>query len=600
MHTSVDIAPTKTLFDFILFFVKKQWVKFTFITLFWLAYSVDQAVFPLLFGKIIDGFASYAGDRSQAWAVLCGPILAAILFWVCIEVSFRAGGLLMAFTFPRLEKQIRMYLFSYLQNQSVNYFSAHFTGNITTKISDMVDNMSHVLNLTLTLFIPAIGGVLLAIFTFSQLSPFFGALLAGWALIHIGISVFFGLQCSHYSYIHSETRSRLNGRLVDSLSHYLAVKLFANKSYELKYVGALQKEERSQNQYQLLYTEKVRFLISICAFSGPGLAINTYAYWSWVNHLISVGDIVRIFNTSWNIVIMLWWTSIELPNFFREIGVCRQALSLLQEPLTVTDLPAAKPLQVSEGKIEFKDVHFHYKGTTPLFTNKSVVIEPGQKVGLVGYSGSGKSTFVNLILRLFDIQSGRILIDGQDISKVTQTSLRGEISVIPQEPSLFHRTLMENIRYGRVDASDAEIIEAAKQAHAHDFIMALSQGYETLAGERGVSISGGQRQRIAIARAILKNSSLLILDEATSALDARVEAKIQESFVHLMQGKTTLVIAHKLSTLLTMDRILVFDKGKIVEDGTHKSLLAKGGIYKTLWETQVDGFLPPSPMAHKQ
>jgi len=289
---------------------------------------------------------------------------------------------------------------------------------------------------------------------------------------------------------------------------------------------------------------------------------------------------------------VLWWTSLELPTFFQEIGICQQALTILQDPITLQDAEDATPLKVPHGKIQFQKVHFHYKGTSPLFSDKSLVIQPGQKVGLVGYSGSGKTTFVNLILRLFDIQSGHILIDDQDIASVTQESLRKSITLIPQDPSLFHRTLMENIRYGRVDATDEEIIEAARLAHAHEFIMELPQGYHTLVGERGIKVSGGQRQRIAIARAILKNAPILVLDEATSALDSFTETHIQESFANLMENKTTIVIAHRLSTLLNMDRILVFDQGRIVEDGTHTSLLAKEGIYHSLWRAQVRGFLP--------
>ncbi|MBX9620427.1 MAG: ATP-binding cassette domain-containing protein [Alphaproteobacteria bacterium] len=327
-------------------------------------------------------------------------------------------------------------------------------------------------------------------------------------------------------------------------------------------------------------------------FFGPGLALNGYAYWCWSHHLITVGDIVVIFNTSWNIIISLWWASIELPNAFKEIGICRQALTLLQVPVSLVDAPGAKDIAVKEGKIQFQKVHFQYGKSTALFTNKSVLIQPGQKIGLVGFSGSGKSTFVNLILRLFDISSGQILIDGQDIAKVTQDSLRKSIALIPQDPTLFHRTIIENIRYGRPEASDEEVIVAAQRAHAHEFIMTLSEGYHTLVGERGVKLSGGQRQRIAIARAILKDAPILILDEATSALDSVTEALIQESLSHLMEGRTTIVVAHRLSTLLDMDRLLVFDQGKIVEDGSHAALVKKEGLYKTLWSAQVGGFLP--------
>jgi ATP-binding cassette subfamily B protein len=253
---------------------------------------------------------------------------------------------------------------------------------------------------------------------------------------------------------------------------------------------------------------------------------------------------------------------------------------------------------VSQGHIEFSKVKFQYHGAYSLFQNKSVTIDAGQKVGLVGYSGSGKSTFVNLILRFYDVVEGQILIDGQDISKVTQESLRRAIAMIPQDPSLFHRSLMDNIRYGRLTASDEEVIAASQKAHADDFINVLPEAYEVLVGERGVKLSGGQRQRIAIARAVLKNAPILILDEATSQLDSVTESRIQDSLWELMQDKTTLVIAHRLSTLLHMDRILVFDKGHIVEDGTHNELLNIRGLYKTLWDAQVGGFLPDKKENH--
>lgn len=592
MRRPQDTAPSKTLFGFIVFFLKKQWLAFVLIQLFWLAWAFDQTIFPLLFGKIIDGFTNYGGDRDSAWAILKGPIIAAILFWIGIEISFRVGGTLMAFAFPKLDKQIRMYLFSHMHDQSHAYFSTQFAGNISTKISDMVDNVNHALQLVFTLFFPVFVAVVIATFIFYQLSPFFALVLLGWALIHVGIGITYSIRCTYYSHIHSETRSQLNGRIVDSLSNYFAVKNFSNKRYEISYVGALQKREKQQNKQQLIYIEKVRAILGVLTFLGPGIALNGYAYWCWAHHLITVGDIVIIFNTSWNIIMMLWWSSIELPNFFKELGICQQALSLLQAPITLVDTPKAQALKVPHGKIQFQKVHFQYENAAPLFSNKSVTIQPGQKVGLVGYSGSGKTTFVNLILRLYDIQSGHILIDGQDIATVTQDSLRKAIALIPQDPTLFHRSLMENIRYGRPDASDEEVVVAAQKAHAYEFIMSLPQGYHTPVGERGMKLSGGQRQRIAIARAILKNAPILILDEATSALDSVTEAQIQESLATLMEGRTTIVIAHRLSTLLHMDRLLVFDRGKIIEEGDHKSLIAKKGLYQSLWKAQVGGFLP--------
>ena len=290
-----------------------------------------------------------------------------------------------------------------------------------------------------------------------------------------------------------------------------------------------------------------------------------------------------------NIINSVYSLSLTLRKFIIDWGTVSQALSILINAPIMKDLPE---LKVNEGNIHFNSVGFRYKNDIGLFENLSVKIPSGQKVGLVGYSGSGKSTFVNLILGLYEVTSGAIIIDNQNINACTADSLRSSIGMIPQESSLFHRNLIENIRYGQVDATDEEVIKGSKLAHAHEFIEKLPNKYASLVGERGVKLSGGQRQRIAIARAILKDAPILIMDEATSALDSITEHLIQESLDHLMQGKTTLVVAHRLSTLLNMDRILVFSEGVIVQDGTHSDLLKIDGLYKLLWSSQVGGFLP--------
>lgn len=289
---------------------------------------------------------------------------------------------------------------------------------------------------------------------------------------------------------------------------------------------------------------------------------------------------------------LMWHTMYQVDEFNRAVGKCKQSLDFLITPLEIQDKEDATPLNCNKGEIVFDKVKFHYQGINPLFQNKSITIQSGQKVGLVGFSGSGKSTFVNLILRLYDINEGSIFIDNQNIKNVTQDSLRQNIAMIPQDPTLFHRSIMENIAYGKIDATDLEVIEAARKAHADDFINKLPLKYASLVGERGVKLSGGQRQRISIARAILKDAPILILDEATSQLDSIIENYIQESLFKLMENKTTLVIAHRLSTLLHMDRILVFDQGKIIQDGSHHELLIQDGLYKTMWNAQVGGFLP--------
>ncbi len=309
---------------------------------------------------------------------------------------------------------------------------------------------------------------------------------------------------------------------------------------------------------------------------------------------VSAGDFALVLTLSITFMWGIHDMGKQMQRYSKVVGTCNQALSIIKQPHEITDLPNAQPLQVTQGQLSFREVSFHYENNKPLFKNLTITINPGEKVGLVGYSGGGKSTFIKLILRLMEIQSGQILIDDQDIKEVTKGSLRRQIGTIPQEPELFHRSILENIKFARVSATDEEVIDAAKKARCHDFIMDLPEQYQSLVGERGVKLSGGQKQRIAIARAFLKNAPILLLDEATSSLDSLTENEIHEALHEVMANKTTIVIAHRLSTLKDMDRILVFVNGEIVEDGSLENLLKNqyGHFYK-LWQMQAEGFIPP-------
>lgn len=587
-----DLPLPKTLLAFFWHFLKKHWVILLMIQIFSFAWSLDHTLWPYVIMKLIDAITHFAGDKADAWHALSVPIIMGLILWITVEISFRLSGILSVHLFPRLEADTRMSMFDYVLDHSHLYFSNHMAGAIANKISDMPQSMTRLLQQIIHLFLPVGLALIISTILFAQISFFFALILVGWVTVHMAICLGFSKKCDKYSYIHAEARSQLSGKIVDSLTNSTNVRLFARNRFEHEYLSLFQDDELRKHRKSLWFIEKMKMALGVASFLGAGLALNWYMLYSWQQGNLSAGEVVFIFNTTWNITMMAWLAGLELPLLFKEIGVCRQALTIIQDLHDITDNRDAKDIKVTQGEIVFDHVTFHYLKHQNLFEDKTIQIKAGQKLGLVGFSGSGKSTFVNLILRYYDVQGGRILIDGQDISKVTQESLRQQISIIPQDPSLFHRSLMENIRYGRLDATDEEVIEASKKAHCHEFIMKMPEKYNSPVGERGIKLSGGQRQRIAIARAILKNAPILILDEATSALDSVTERKIQEGLEHLMQEHTTLVIAHRLSTLSGMDRILVFKEGKIVEDGSHEELIRAQGHYARMWNMQAGGFLP--------
>jgi ATP-binding cassette, subfamily B, bacterial len=583
----------KTLPAFIVHFLKKWWVWLLFIQLFSFAWSLDHTLWPYVIMTLIDVITNYAGDKAEVWQALSVPIIMGACLWITVEVSFRLTGFLSAYVFPNIEADTRMGMFDYVLHHSYLYFGNQMAGTLSNKISDMPQSITRLLQLIMHLFFPVVLALIISTTLFAFINPLFAVILLSWVFVHMLICLAFSRQCDDYSNIHAESRSTLSGKIVDSLTNSASVRLFARNRFEYDYVRRFQADELKKQWRSLFYVEKMKVALGIACFFGAGVALNWYMLYSWQQGNLTAGEVVFIFNSTWNITMMVWLAGLELPNLFKEIGVCRQALTIIQDAHDLVDQLGAKPLKVSRGKIVFDRVCFRYRQGKNIFQDKTLVIPAGQKVGLVGFSGSGKTTFVNLILRYFDIDSGHIFIDEQDISKVTQVSLRDQISMIPQDPSLFHRSLMENIRYGRLDATDEEVIEASKKAHCHEFIMKMPETYDFQVGERGVKLSGGQRQRVAIARAILKNAPILILDEATSALDSVTEHDIQEGLNIAMKGNTTLVIAHRLSTLADMDRILVFKEGKIVEDGTPEKLLKiNDGHYARLWAMQTGGFLP--------
>lgn len=592
MQLDTNAVPVKALISFIWKFMRMQPWIFFFIYLLSLTWSLDSTVWPYLLRLIIDTLTQYDMDRANVWGSLKWLLVAGIVLWVLVECSFRCRDFLRARAFPQLEANIRMAMFDHIQHHSPKYFNEHFAGSLSNKISDMTNEITEILH-SLMIFVPAAASSILILLFFSRVNPLFAAILAVWMAVHFAACFFFTSKCVKYSNIHGEMRSTLAGKIVDSLTNNFTVNLFSRFQFEKLRIASYQKVEQEANYRARHFVALMLLSLSVIFLVGI-ITLNSFLVLYWIQGKISTGEVIQVFNTTFNVVMILWVASDMMPQFYKSVGIACQALSVMYDPQDVIDPPSTPPLAVNQGEIIFENVSFQY-GEKKLFANKDVHIKGGEKVGLVGYSGAGKSTFVNLILRFYPIEKGRILIDGQDIAHVTIDSLHSQVALIPQEPMLFHRTIEENIQYGNIGASEEEVIQAAKLAHCDDFIIKCPNGYATLVGERGTKLSGGERQRIAIARAILAASPILILDEATSSLDSITEKFIQESLDSLMQNRTTIIIAHRLSTLSKMDRILVFDQGKIVEEGSHSQLIVRQGHYSHLWQMQAGGFLPDAP-----
>ncbi|OJV93134.1 MAG: hypothetical protein BGO43_07670 [Gammaproteobacteria bacterium 39-13] len=571
-------------------FLKRHPWSLVMFSIFVLYEAFIPSVNAYLLKMIIDGVLSTVNQLNLLLAAIIVPAVLYVCVQIFMNIIYSFYRYVHLQFYPKIKSDIAGTTYHYLSQHSYRYFNDHFSGSLSKKIFDLCIGVEALLQIATHSILPKVLAVLFSSIVSYTVHPLFGVMLFLWAITYISLSYLMSYHSERLSYATSEAGNAMNGKLVDSIVNMMSAKLFANLKHEeavvFNSINNLMEKDRALQWYLLKANCVQGVLIAILiAMMLAGLVYGR------VHNIVTVGDFALILTLSSAIANNIYNIGEEILRFAKEVGNCRQALNIIVEPHEIQDKPHAVELKVPKGKIVFDNVQFQYQNAEPLFENKTVTIEPGQKVGLVGHSGGGKSTFVNLILRLFEVNNGRILIDDCDIKDVTQQSLRMNIGMIPQDPSLFHRTLFENIQYGQTEATEDEVIEAAKKAHAHEFIKNLPQGYGALVGERGVKLSGGQRQRIAIARAFLKNAPILILDEATSQLDSVTEKYIQESLWTLMQGKTTLVIAHRLSTLLHMDRILVFDKGKIVEDGTHQALLEKNGFYAELWRAQVGGFL---------
>ena len=566
----------------------KWYVVALFFTAFY--WGINNALSPYVLKIIIDKVAAFEGDKSAIFNAVKPEIILYCVLWILIAVDMRSLDWIRLKLFPRVRYDIINTMYSYLNQHSHRYFQNNFAGSLSNKIVDMTSGTVAIFS-TLDDGFAQIIGLTIAIISMLLIHPVFALILLLWATAFVLIALVYFNSIRDLSNVFATSKTTLVGKIVDSVSNVSNLRLFARNNYENDVIKGAAKEtvHTDQTMQKAILKMRIFWDLSIIVLISVNLYMLVIMY---SKNQVTIGDFSFIISLSISIFYNLWYLASQFVVFAEELGKCKQALTIIIEPHEIADQSGAKPLTVSQGRIEFRDVTFHYGEGSQLFKNKTVLIEPGQKIGLVGLSGSGKSTFVNLILRLFDVESGQILIDEQNIRDVTQDSLREHIAMIPQDVTLFHRSLLDNIRYGQIAASEDEIIAASKKAHCHEFIVQLTEGYNSLVGERGIKLSGGQRQRIAIARAILKNAPILILDEATSALDSLTEKLIQDGLHQLMQNRTTIVIAHRLSTLSEMDRILVFEQGQIIEDGTHEELLKVAGHYSRMWEMQAGGFLP--------
>lgn len=579
---------------FILFFVSQyRWWYGSMVLLETFSASCTILI-PYALGRIVKTVGASTQHSQELVQALQGPLL--LFVGLCIgEVIFSrlVGGIQFRLG-VRQRQNVTRTSYHYLQHHSHRYFSSNFAGALAHRISETSMGVTQTLWMLITEFWPILIILGLSVVLLAQANLGLGLFLGGWASAFLLLSWTLARRGHRYAFAAATARSATTGNVVDSVTNIANTRLFARLDFEREHLEGYLGREKDAMTRSISYSEKVRWIqFSAAAFLKAGLL--WYALILWGEGRIGAGEFVMAVSMSLLIINEVRNLSRRFLELFEAIGNVSNGVQTLIRSHEVRDSATASDLAITAGHIRFDDVNFSYDKGKPVFRHLSVDIPGGQRVGLVGFSGSGKSTFVNSLLRLHDVDSGVISIDGHDIRDFQQDSLHAQISLIPQDPGLFHRSLRENIGYGRLDATEAEIIAAATAAHAHDFIVQMKEGYDSLVGERGVKLSGGQRQRIAIARVVLKDAPILILDEATSSLDSVTEKAIQETLDVVMRGKTVLVVAHRLSTIAHLDRILVFENGHIIEDGSHAELLARHGAYHRLWSRQSDGFLPDAP-----
>ena len=579
MNESIDYKNFRSFF----LKVARPYLKWFVAMLFVGVYSSIHSVLQPYILKVLLDSASHAKE-GQFLALCMPPGIILIILGFIITFIWRFYNYIALKSLPRMKADIVKITTAHLRNQSFGFFQDNLSGSISAKISDLTSNVQNIVNAWFNISRQALT-VILSIGMVGLVSPYFSVIFFIISVAFLFIAYYCSNSIKPYASAYANARANNVGNIVDCFSNVLNMLLFAREKYETDYLDKTTTEVVEKDTSMQVKNMLNASMLGGFAWILQGSSIILLLYLG-DKGAISVGDFAFIFILSITVIDQIWFLTESLLVVGEQTGICEQAIKTIFTEYQQKLLPADQKLKLVGGEIEIRNIKFGYEPAQMVIDNLSIGITGGSKIGLVGYSGAGKSTLVQLITKLFDIDSGEIIIDGQNIRNINRQRLRENIAFIPQSPSLFHRTIYENILYGDVSANREDIISASKKAHAHDFITQLENGYETIVGERGIKLSGGQRQRIAIARAILKDAPILILDEATSSLDSITEKRIQESLQIAMQNRTVIVIAHRLSTILSMDNIFVMDSGKIIETGTHQELIKSDGFYRSLWDTQ--------------